>query len=249
LFVLALVCGHAHADSRGPQGRLRYPGGRAISSGTFGKVWRGVDETGREFAAKEIATGWIADHEARANLAIGDYAGWAKFHWQNQHVLYFDWAEGQKGSAFQPRSEGEAVRAALKLSETLVELHRRNLVHEDVKPGNLIIARVGDDIRVTLLDFGQAAAIGQTWYQETGTPHYRAPEQVGAHTASRTLDTHGAAKSLLYWLTGDSRRQSLGEVKDPALRAVIGQAISQERKYRLLSEELVERLQPFASTP
>jgi serine/threonine protein kinase len=88
-----------------------------------------------------------------------------------------------------PMPAEEAVGYILQAAKPLAELHDAGIVHRDVKPSNLFIARTDDGKeRVKLLDFG-VAAFQQPVARESaltlseaivGTPRYMAPEQVVA---------------------------------------------------------------------
>ncbi|MER6617534.1 protein kinase domain-containing protein [Streptomyces xantholiticus] len=66
------------------------------------------------------------------------------------------------------------------LAEALAELHAAGLVHRDVKPGNILLARDGP----RLIDFGIAHGVGVTALTAPeaviGTPGYLSPEQARA---------------------------------------------------------------------
>ncbi len=89
--------------------------------------------------------------------------------------------------------------------------HEKGMVHRDIKPGNLILARQGRRAVVKVLDFGLAKASregpvekGLTHEgQMLGTPDYIAPEQsLDATKADIRADIYSLGCTLYYLLTG-----------------------------------------------
>ncbi|RSS81944.1 serine/threonine-protein kinase [Streptomyces sp. WAC06614] len=106
-----------------------------------------------------------------------------------------------------------ALRRAAELCEALVPVHEQNLVHRDVKPGNVMIRRVGGGERLVLLDFGIArsyTAFGGTGRaagvtgsgQLIGTPEYMAPERFLLEPDGPATDLYAVGCVLFEMLTG-----------------------------------------------
>jgi serine/threonine-protein kinase len=88
-----------------------------------------------------------------------------------------------------PFGETEALAIILQAARALEYLHHQGLVHRDVKPGNLLVARDGG---VKLCDLGFAVMAGQE-ATCSGTVQYLAPEQA---VGERVLDTRADIYAL-----------------------------------------------------
>jgi hypothetical protein len=100
-----------------------------------------------------------------------------------------------------------AHQAALGLQHA----HERGMVHRDIKPGNLMLARENDRALIKVLDFGLAkvrsegVANGGLTHegQMLGTPAYIAPEQISnARGADIRADIYSLGCTLYCLLTG-----------------------------------------------
>ena len=97
----------------------------------------------------------------------------------------------------------EAVELLRQAAHALGEMHAAGIIHRDVKPSNLFLAKEADGTqRVKLLDFGVAALRQPLPSDESsitfteaflGTPRYMAPEQV---RSSRTVDARADVWAL-----------------------------------------------------
>src|SRR5262245_33745317 len=78
----------------------------------------------------------------------------------------------------------EAARLTASLADALAVAHARNIVHRDVKPGNIIMTEHGEGFVPVLVDFGLAlsdSSAGTLLAKPglvLGTPNYMSPEQV-----------------------------------------------------------------------
>jgi eukaryotic-like serine/threonine-protein kinase len=97
----------------------------------------------------------------------------------------------------------EAVEFVLQAIEALAEAHAAGVVHRDLKPGNLFLARRADGSRrVKVLDFGISKALTGSSVEELsltktaaliGSPLYMAPEQM---RSAKDVDTRADIWSL-----------------------------------------------------
>ena len=99
--------------------------------------------------------------------------------------------------------ECQAVQLASRLCGILDYLHRRGIVHCDVKPGNIIIS---DDGYPRLIDFGIAKArepFTLGWFPpRLGTPEYMAPEQTRGDRVDARTDIYSLGVVLYEIATG-----------------------------------------------
>jgi serine/threonine-protein kinase len=94
--------------------------------------------------------------------------------------------------------ECDAIRLAGRLCDILEHMHRRNVIHCDLKPGNIMISADGTP---HIIDFGIATE--PTWFSPRfGTPEYMAPEQVSGDRVDACTDIYGLGVVLYEAVTG-----------------------------------------------
>lgn len=130
----------------------------------------------------------------------------------------------------QAMSREEKVRAVQKVCEALQAAHSKNMIHRDIKPGNIMVERRPDGTWWPyLMDFGlvkevnassQSASHSSTGGVE-GTPAYMAPEQ--ARGEKRALDpradVYGLGATLYTVLAG--RTPFVGNSTDVLLEVLL----------------------------
>ncbi|MFJ2739085.1 serine/threonine-protein kinase [Streptomyces sp. NPDC087440] len=177
----------------------RYRLGEVLGSGGMGRVWRARDEVlHRTVAVKELRAGLYAaeadrivlhartQKEARAAARI-NHPGVVTVHDVLDHDdrpwIVMEYVDGpsladalkETGSV----SPEEGARIGLQVLAALRAAHTVGVLHRDVKPGNVMLARDG---RVLLTDFGIAAIEGDSTITRTGelvgSLDYLAPERI-----------------------------------------------------------------------
>jgi len=97
----------------------------------------------------------------------------------------------------------EVLTLATKLSSALAAAHQSNILHRDIKPGNIL---VDDDGEPYLADFGLARLIGERGLTQhgvfVGTPHYCSPEQVALEELDARSDIYNLGLVLFEMVTG-----------------------------------------------
>ncbi len=186
---------------QGTTGRLladRYRLGEVLGKGGMGTVWRAVDETlGRTVAVKELRFPGDVDEdekrrlitrtlrEAKATARIRTTGAVTVFdvvEEDGRPWIVMELVEGRSLSdairADGPLSHRRAAEVGLAVLDVLRAAHREGILHRDVKPSNVLIARDG---RVVLTDFGIAQVEGDPSVTSTGmlvgAPSYISPER------------------------------------------------------------------------
>ena len=190
----------------------------AIASGGMGTVYRAFDlMLEREVAVKLMRKDLTEDakvlesfyREARACAALN--------HTNIIHIYTFDEFEGQLYLVMELADRG-SLDHRIEQQGRLSELHvldigskvasaldialKHNLLHRDIKPGNILFNAEGEP---KLVDFGLARSTEADTEYDTavwGTPYYIAPEKVKREREDFLSDMYSLAGTLYHALTG-----------------------------------------------
>jgi serine/threonine protein kinase len=132
-------------------------------------------------------------------------------------------------------SELDAVQVLAPIANALDRAHRSGVIHRDLKPDNIFMARDSDGReRPVLLDFGVARLRGEADallpaegggpVTMLGTPAYMAPEQLsGGGAVDARTDIYGMGVVLYELLTGVSPFQR--EDPESTIRAILSEGV------------------------
>lgn len=99
----------------------------------------------------------------------------------------------------------EVARIGYQTASALAAAHDSRLIHRDIKPGNILLERGTDNVRV--VDFGLARAMDEVSQLShrgliVGTPNYMSPEQVDGKPLTFASDLFSLGSVLYTLCTG-----------------------------------------------
>jgi len=243
--------------------RERYEILETLGAGGEARVVKAVDRQHDRVVALKIRHAWDEQtrddllNEARILLAVPPHPALPlvreDFFDGDDYIVAMDWVNGTDLARLlqdrgRPGLAPSSVLAYLSdAAQALTHLHSQDpaVIHGDVKPGNLILARGG---RVKLVDFGMSSA-PNALRRRSGTPGYRAPELAAGGPPSRAGDIYALAATAFALLTGAAPAGTLPswEGIDPTqaeqLEAAIRMGMATDPARRPATPgELVERL-------
>jgi serine/threonine-protein kinase len=116
----------------------------------------------------------------------------------------------------------QAVLIVREVARALIHAHAAGVVHRDIKPGNILLAKNG---RIKITDFGLAQRVGEseslTNGTVMGTPFYVSPEQAQGLPADGRSDLYSLGVTFYQMLTG--KRPFEGRSADSVVRKHLSQ--------------------------
>lgn len=204
----------------------RYTLVEKIGSGGMGDVFRGHDRRTNtpvavkvlrpELATQDMVQRFVREGEALRQLNHPNIVKLLDaIHENDRNYLIMELVDG--GSLDQvlkqtPRLPVDGIlNIALDLADALTRAHRLNIVHRDIKPGNILLAKDG---MLRLTDFGIARVVGSSITEVgsvLGTVAYIAPEILQGKPADARSDIWSMGLLLFEMLVGEHPFKSYQE--------------------------------------
>lgn len=146
----------------------------------------------------------------------------------------------------------EAVRILSGIGQALDVAHQKNIIHRDVKPGNILLTREG---LPKLSDFGISQAAGIDDLTRTGTAMgswvYAAPEQLeDAKHVDQRADVYSLGATLYEMLTGELPRHVDLDKVPAAFRSVLKHSMARFREARYTgASDFVQAIEAALAAP
>lgn len=206
-----------------------------IGKGGMGEVWRAKHKTlARDAAVKLIRPEMLNSGSGRQELLMKrrfEREAQVTASLRSPHtVALYDYGQSKDGAFFYvmelldgidlqtmverfgPMDPARVVHILYQVAHSLEEAHRAGLVHRDIKPRNILVAKLGLDYDfVKVLDFGLVKSLneddpGRTLTTmdgaTTGTPAYLSPEVALGRPVDARSDLYSLGCTAYYLLTG-----------------------------------------------
>ena len=189
-----------------------------VGSGGMAEVYCAEDtQLGRRVAVKLLHERFAQDEEfverfrreasSAASLSHANIVSvYDRGEWNDTYYIAMEYLDGRSLDSIVREESPLPPERAIEITEQVLRAarfaHRRNVVHRDLKPHNVIIDEEG---RVKVTDFGIARA-GASEITQTGsimgTARYLSPEQAQGHVVSAQSDLYSIGIMLYELLTG-----------------------------------------------
>jgi serine/threonine protein kinase len=192
---------------------------QVLGRGAFGIVFRAFDEVLQRVVAVKVLAPQLATtsparkrflREARSSAAIR-HENVVQVYEVGEQPLPYLVIEFIPGETLQQRLDRmgpldvpETLRIGRQIAEGLAAAHATDLIHRDIKPGNILLEAGQQKVKIT--DFGLARAADDASISQSGiiagTPMYMAPEQAQGQALDQRADLFSLGSVLYQMVTG-----------------------------------------------
>jgi len=199
--------------------------GESIGAGSFGEVFRGLDErTGEEVAIKMEPVNARHPqllHEGKVYKHLAGGHGMSKLRWSGialgHNILVIDRLGSSLENLFDECGRRFSLRTVVVLADQMIRrveyMHKKRCIHRDIKPDNFLIGLGANANQVNIIDFGLSKKYrdprtGQHIpYRDgkslVGTPRYSSINTHRGVDQSRRDDLEAVGYMLVYFLKGE----------------------------------------------
>jgi hypothetical protein len=225
-----------------------------LGEGGMGKVFKGVDPATNQPVAVKLLHPRKGQEQTFAKAFENEARALARIHHKNIVKIFRFGMHGEVHYIAMEFVEGTSVKKLIEehrklpleqakevLRQSLVGLnhiHRAGIVHNDVKPSNILVDKAGN---VKLVDFG-IVQLGETHAMErrsfaAGTVEYLSPEVIQGSPPSQQSDLYALGVTLYFMLCG--KRPFKGESAQETLRMHVEETAPHPAKHRDIPEPVV----------
>ena len=214
---LAFLSPPTRPDSLGRLGH--YEVLQVLGKGGFGIVFRAFDEMLQRVVALKVMAPQLAATSPARKRFLREARSSAQVRHENVVQVYevaeqplpylvMEFIPGetlqQKLNRLGPLDVPEVLRIGRQIAEGLSAAHATDLIHRDIKPGNVLLE--GGQNKVKITDFGLARAADDASISQSGiiagTTMYMAPEQAQGQTLDQRADLFSLGSVLYQMATG-----------------------------------------------
>jgi serine/threonine protein kinase len=214
---LSFLTPSARPDSLGRIGHFEVL--QVLGQGAFGIVFRAFDEMLQRVVALKIMAPQLAATSPARKRFLREARSSAQIRHENVVQVYeigeqplpylaMEFIPGetlqQKLNRVGPLDVPEVLRIGRQIAEGLAAAHATDLIHRDIKPGNVLLE--GGQQRVKITDFGLARTADDASISQSGiiagTPMYMAPEQAQGQTLDQRADLFSLGSVLYQMVAG-----------------------------------------------
>jgi serine/threonine-protein kinase len=225
-----------------------------LGEGGMGEVFKGADPSTDQPVAVKLLHPRKGQEQTFAKAFENEARALARIHHKNIVKIFRFGMHGDVHYIAMEFVEGTSVKKMIEehrklpleqakeiLRQSLVGLnhiHRAGIVHNDVKPSNILVDKAGN---VKLVDFG-IVQLGETHAMErrsfaAGTVEYLSPEVIQGSPPSQQSDLYALGVTLYFMLCG--KRPFKGESAQETLRMHVEETAPHPAKHRDIPEPVV----------